>query len=60
MIKSKRSRRIGKWLAVLGVGATFQQGCAIDPDLLLQAGIQLFTETAIFFTDNALRGLGIA
>ena len=34
--------------------AVFQAGCAIDPDLLLLAGTQLFTEFAIFFTDNAV------
>lgn len=53
-----------RWLATglgaLGLGAVLQTGCAVDPDLVLQAAIQLFTETAIFFTDNALRGLGVA
>jgi hypothetical protein len=37
--------------------AVFQSGCAIDPDLLLLAGVQLFTEFAIFFTDNAVVAL---
>lgn len=60
MITSRRNRWLGMWVAVLGVGVVFQQGCSIDPDLILQASIQLVTETAIFFTDNALRGLGIA
>jgi hypothetical protein len=60
MNMSRRHRWLGTWISALGVGALFQQGCAIDPDLILQASIQLFTETAIFFTDNALRGLGIA
>jgi hypothetical protein len=37
--------------------AVFQSGCGIDPDLLLQAGTQIFTEFAIFFTDNAVVAL---
>lgn len=53
-----RSRR---WLralyAVAGCGLVFQQGCAVDPDLLLQAGVQFATEFAIFLTDSALVGL---
>lgn len=38
-------------------GLVFQQGCNFDPDLVLQAAVQILTETAIFFTDNAVRGL---
>ena len=54
-------RRQQRWLSLAsasGLGLVFQTGCGIDPDLLLQAGIQFLTETAIFFTDNAVRGLG--
>lgn len=58
MSTSRRKRWAGLWLSAAGAGAVFQQGCAIDPDLLLQAAIQVLTETAIFFTDNAVRGLG--
>lgn len=47
-----------KWLILMGGGGVALQvaGC-IDPDLLLQAGLQLFTEVAIFVTDNAVVGL---
>lgn len=44
-------------LAAVGAGWLFQQGCIIDPDLILQAAIQALTETAIFITDNAIVGL---
>ena len=58
MMTSRRQRRWQALTSVAGLGICFQQGCGIDPDLLLQAGIQFLTETAIFFTDNAVRGLG--
>lgn len=55
-----RSRSSPFWkhalLAACG-GVLLQQGCAIDPDLILQAAVQFFTEAAIFFTDNALVSL---
>ncbi len=54
---TRRSRWLGLSSAA-GFGLVFQQGCGIDPDLILQAAIQFLTETAIFFTDNAVRGLG--
>ena len=60
MKTSRWHRWLGTWLGAIGLGVVFQAGCAVDPDLILQATVQLFTETAIFFTDNALRGLGVA
>ena len=54
-------RRPGKWMRpalVIAVGGLFfQQGCVIDQDILLQAFTQIFTEFAIFVTDNALVAL---
>ncbi|MCH8806784.1 MAG: hypothetical protein IH986_11945 [Planctomycetes bacterium] len=54
-------RRTGKWmrpaLVTASGGLLFQQGCAIDLDILLQAFTQIFTEFAIFVTDNALVAL---
>lgn len=46
-----------KWLVLLGGGVALQVSGCVDPDLLLQAGLQLFTEVAIFVTDNAVVGL---
>lgn len=44
--------------AVCGGGILLQTaGCAIDPDLLLQAFVQFVTELAIFAVDNAAVGL---
>ncbi|MBI5864688.1 MAG: hypothetical protein HZB38_09295 [Planctomycetes bacterium] len=48
-----------KWYRRVGLFGTagavlLQAGCALDPDLLLQAATQLFTEFAIFFTDAAV------
>lgn len=56
---SKHRRR---WLKMIGLaccgGLVFQAaGCGVDPDLLFQAGIQFFTEVAIWATDNALVNL---
>lgn len=56
MSRINKLRWLRGGLTVAAGGWLFQTGCAIDPDLLLQAGIQLFTEAAIFFTDNALAG----
>lgn len=53
-----RSAFLKRAVLLLAAGAAvFQSGCAIDPDLLLQAGTQIFTEFAIFFTDNAVVAL---
>lgn len=42
----------------LGGGILLQTGgCSIDPDLLLQAFVQFFTEFAIFVTENAVIAL---
>lgn len=53
--------RLYRWLrtaaAVAGGCIVFQTGCALDPDLLLQASVQYLTEFAIFLTDNAVVGL---
>ena len=49
-----------RWAAILGAGGPvilLQQGCALDPDLLLQAFLQVFTEVSIFALDNALVAL---
>ena len=56
------SQRRMNWLKALSVaccgGLVLQAGgCVIDPDLILQAGIQFLTELAIFATDNALVNL---
>ncbi len=54
----RRKLRWSQCILPFGLGGLmFQSGCAIDPDLLLQAGIQLFTELAIFISDSALVGL---
>lgn len=50
-------KRSGNLAILAAAGMLFQQGCAVDPDLLLQAGIQFFTEFAIFATDSALVSL---
>lgn len=43
---------------VFGGGILLQTGgCNIDPDLLLQAFTQFFTEFAIFVTENAVIAL---
>jgi hypothetical protein len=48
-------RRLG---LAFGGGILLQTaGCNVDPDLLLQAAIQFFTEFAIFATENAAIGL---
>ena len=51
-----------RWLKMIGLvccgGLALQAGgCVVDPDLLLQAGIQFATEVAIWATDNALVNL---
>lgn len=56
------SQRRMYWLKAIGIaccgGVMLQAtGCTIDPDLILQAGIQFLTELAIFATDNALVNL---
>lgn len=55
------SARMRTWrralLVVAGGGLLAQQGCVIDPDLILNAATQFFTELAIFVTDNALTSL---
>ena len=55
------AKRMRKWIRALKLsacgGLVFQQGCTVDPDLLLQAGLQFLTEFAIFVTDSALAGL---
>jgi len=45
------------WLALTGPILVFQQGCVVDPDLVLRAGLQVFNEVAVFALDNALVGL---
>ncbi len=49
------ARRLG--LAIFGGVLLQTAGCNVDPDLLLQAAIQFFTEFAIFATENAVIGL---
>lgn len=56
------SRRRSAWVKavwlMLGGGLILQVGgCVVDPDLLLQAGVQFLTESAIFLTDSALVAL---
>ncbi len=51
-----------RWVRPLGLlmGGGFllqAAGCAVDPDLLLQATIQFLTEFAIFAAENAAIGL---
>ncbi|MFO0837009.1 MAG: hypothetical protein U1D55_00660 [Phycisphaerae bacterium] len=54
----KRQVRWARRLLPVALGAVlFQQGCALDPDLLLQAAVQFITEFAIFVTDNVIVGL---
>jgi hypothetical protein len=53
-----KTRAGRKWmrtlLAAAGGGVLLQTtGCLVDPDLILQAAVQFFTEAAIFFTDAA-------
>jgi hypothetical protein len=51
-------RRLISVMKVLGIGSgtliLFQQGCAIDPDIWLNAGIQFLTEVTVFALDNAV------
>ncbi len=55
---TKRRTRVLRLVALAApFGMLFQQGCAIDPDLFLQAAVQFFTEAAIFISDNALVSL---
>ncbi len=56
------TRRGNRWMRPLGLafggGILLQTGgCNVDPDLLLQAFTQFFTEFAIFVTENAVIGL---
>ena len=52
-------KSMSRWALAVSGGAVLLQtsACGVDPDLILQAVIQFATETAIFFTDNAIAGL---
>ena len=41
-------------LAGAGPLILFQQGCAIDPDIILDAALTTLTEISVFVLDNAL------
>jgi hypothetical protein len=57
MLTGRLLRRFRALAGAAAGGLLLQAGCAIDPDLILQAVIQLLTEFAIFATDTALVGL---
>lgn len=58
MLTLRKNRWVRPLGLLLGGGVLLQAaGCAVDPDLLLQAGIQFFTEFAIFAAENAAIGL---
>lgn len=58
MATRRRYRWAGRLGLVVGGGILLQSGgCSIDPDLLLQAFVQFFTEFAIFATENAVIAL---
>lgn len=50
--------RFGKparWIRLAGTGIglyLFQSGCAIDPDIILRAGISASSDLAIFLLEN--------
>lgn len=49
-------RGVRRWGLVSGVASpilVLQGGCTLDPDLVLRAAIQVFSETAIFVLENA-------
>ena len=53
-----KSRKWKRALCAAAMGSLLiVSGCSVDPDLLLQAATQFFTEAAIFVTENALIAL---
>ena len=50
-------KRWGLFASTGGPVILLQQGCALDPDLFLQAFLQVFTQVSVFALDNALVAL---
>ncbi len=58
MATRSRHRWVRRLELAFGGGILLQSGgCDVDPDLLLQAFVQFFTEFAIFATENAVIAL---
>ena len=50
----KRIRRVLKWYSVIGAGAGLYavQGCVVDPDIILRAGLTASSNLMIFLLEN--------